>query len=254
MIEVSKRIHPMKNGQTDFQQVNIEHLQHVPMFDFTTKASPTLQWEVKDFSKWFKNPAGLPIASNETVPLTHYKLSSNDPAKVDKDVFGNNIINNQKDFTADYMNRTLPEKYAYGLDRKGQGDLAYEQLDIEGGDENELSRAREEFYEQYYLQENHVDVLRDLTRAKGVIKNVPNPKADYAKEIVQSARDEKAHIEVEAIPHLLGKTPTPISDDTSQAIYSSLLQQKNRPLTVFEVNRILTLHRCFLDFLQHIHS
>ncbi len=118
---------------------------HVPMFDFTTKTSPTLQWEVKDFSKWFKDPAGLPIASNETVPLTHYKLSSNDPAKVDKDVFGNNIINNQKDFTADYMNRTLPEKYAYGLDRKGQGDLAYEQLDIEAGDENELSEQEKNF-------------------------------------------------------------------------------------------------------------
>ena len=212
---------------------------HVPMFDFTTKTSPTLQWEVKDFSKWFKNPAGLPIASNETVPLTHYKLSSNDPAKVDKDVFGNNIINNQKDFTADYMNRTLPEKYAYGLDRKGQGDLAYEQLDIEEGDENELSRAREEFFEQMYLQENNPEVLRDLTRAKGVVASFPKtPTAEVAKAKVQDARDAKAYIEVEAIPHLLGKTPTPISDETSQAIYSSLLQQKNRPLTVFEVNRI----------------
>ena len=66
---------------------------HVPMFDFTTKTSPTLQWKVDDFSKWFKNPAGLSVASNETVPYTHYKLGSNEPAKVDKDVFGNNIIN-----------------------------------------------------------------------------------------------------------------------------------------------------------------
>ena len=69
---------------------------HVPMFDFTTKTSPTLQWKVNDFSKWFKNPAGLSVASNETVPYTHYKLGSNEPAKVDtycKDVFGNNTIN-----------------------------------------------------------------------------------------------------------------------------------------------------------------
>ncbi len=126
---------------------------HVPMFDFETKTSPTLQWKVDDFSQWFKDPAGLPVASAEKVPFTHYNLTTNEPAKVDKDVFGNNIINNQKDFKADYMNRTLPEKYAYGLDKKGQGDLAYEQLDIEGGDENEMSRARDEFLEQMYLKE-----------------------------------------------------------------------------------------------------
>ena len=128
---------------------------HVPMFDFTTKTSQTLQWKVNDFSKWFKDPKGLPVAPNEKVPLTHYKLGANEPAKEDKDVFGNNIINNQKDIRADHMNRTLPEKYAYGLDRKGQGDMAYEQMDIEYGDPNELSRAREEFYETYYLQQEH---------------------------------------------------------------------------------------------------
>ena len=88
---------------------------HVPMFDFTTKTSSLEQWKVNDFSKWFKDPKGLPVAPNETVPLTHYNLTTNEPAKVDKDVFGNNIINNQKDFKADYMNRTLPEKYAYGF-------------------------------------------------------------------------------------------------------------------------------------------
>jgi hypothetical protein len=33
------------------------------------------------------------------------------------------------------------------LDKKGQGDLAYEQLDIEYGDFNEMTRAREEFNE-----------------------------------------------------------------------------------------------------------
>ena len=91
---------------------------HVPMFDFTTKSSPTLQWKVDNFSKWFKNPAGLPVAPTEKVPYTHYNLSTNTPAKVEKDVFGNNIINNQKDIKADYMNRTLPEKYAYGLDKR----------------------------------------------------------------------------------------------------------------------------------------
>jgi hypothetical protein len=120
---------------------------HVSMFDFETKTSPTLQWKVDDFSKWFKDPAGLAIASTEKVPFTHYNLTTNEPAKVDKDVFGNNIINNQKDLKADYMNRTLPEKYVYGLDKKGQGDLAYEQLDIEYGDFNEMARAREEFNE-----------------------------------------------------------------------------------------------------------
>jgi hypothetical protein len=118
---------------------------HVPMFDFTTKTSPTLEWHVDSFSKWFKNPEGLSVAPNEKVPLTHYKLGSNEPAKEDKDVFGNNIINNQKDIKADYMNRALTEKYTYGLDRKGQGDFAYQQLDIEYGDDNELARAREEF-------------------------------------------------------------------------------------------------------------
>ena len=43
------------------------------------------------------------------------------------------------------MNKELTEKYTYGLDHKGQGDLAYQQLDIEYGDFNEMTRARQEF-------------------------------------------------------------------------------------------------------------
>jgi hypothetical protein len=140
------------------------------MFDFTTKTSETLQWKVNDFSKWFKDPKGLPVAPNEKVPLTHYKLSSNEPAKEDKDVFGNNIINIQKDIKADYMNKELTEKYTYGLDHKGQGDLAYEQLDIEAGDDNELSRARDEFLEQMYLKEEQPQMMSALEDAKKVIK------------------------------------------------------------------------------------
>ena len=81
------------------------------------------------------------------MPFTHYKANVNKPVNEDKDVFGNNIINNQKDIKADYMNKELTEKYTYGLDHKGQGDLAYEQLDIEYGDFNEMTRARQEFHD-----------------------------------------------------------------------------------------------------------
>jgi len=120
---------------------------HVPMFDFTTKSSPLVQWKVDAFSKWFKDPEGFPVAPEEKVPLTHYKLTSNEPAKVENNVFGNNIINNQKDIKSEYMNKELTEKYTYGLDHKGQGDLAYQQLDIEYGDFNDMTRAREQFHE-----------------------------------------------------------------------------------------------------------
>ena len=167
---------------------------HVPMFDFTSKTS-TLQWKVDDFSKWFKDPAGLPVASTEKIPYTYYKVTTNEPAKVDKDVFGNNIINNQKDIKADYMNRTLPEKYAYGLDKKGQGDLAYEQLDIEAGDENELSRAREEFYEQYYLKESHPGAVKDLTSANKLIKafSTKSPSAEIAKTVEGAKKPQRTY-------------------------------------------------------------
>jgi len=215
---------------------------HVPMFDFTTKTSPTLQWKVDDFSKWFKNPAGLPVASNETVPYTHYKLGSNEAAKEDKDVFGNNIINNQKDFRADHMNRTLPEKYAYGLDRKGQGDLAYEQLDIEHGDENELSRARDEFLEQMYLKEEEPQMMSALKAAKNVI-NESKTKLISDNNEIERAKRMKSEIEVEAIPQLLGKTKDPkIPMEEIGTVYSNLKSNRDKPLSqkdINDVNRLL---------------
>ncbi len=213
---------------------------HVPMFDFETKTSPTLQWTVDDFSKWFKNPAGLSIAPSEKVPFTHYNLTTNEPAKVDKDVFGNNIINNQKDFKADHMNQTLPEKYAYGLDRKGQGDLAYEQLDIEGGDGNEMSRARDEFLEQLYLKEQGIDtemirndkskLERDITEGKGSERKIRQ-------------LEDNERILVEAVPNIMGKVKDPrITMEEIQDVYIFLKSKRDTPLpqrAINDVNRLL---------------
>jgi hypothetical protein len=214
------------------------------VFDFTTKTSPTVQWKVDDFSKWFKNPAGLPIASNETVPLTHYKVGSNEPAKVDKDVFGNNIINNQKDFKADYMNRSLPEKYAYGLDRKGQGDLAYEQLDIEEGDDNELSRAREEFYEQYYLKAEHGINLKELQNETQTLKKeISQTERGSGRKIRQVEANEK--ILVETIPNLLGKNLEKQDDAQAADKYLKLKYTKNRQLTQKE---IIAINKIFREY------
>ena len=212
---------------------------HVPMFEFRTKTSPILQWKVDDVSKWFKNPTGLPIASAEKVPFTHYNLTINEPAKVDKDVFGNNIINNQKDIKADYMNRTLPEKYVYGLDRKGQGDLAYEQLDIEGGDDNALSRAREEFYEQYYLQEEHGLNLSDLQNETKTLKKEITQGKGSDKKIAQLEANE--NIMVETIPQLLGKNAEEQDDNKTANKYLKLKYKTDRQLTkkeIVDVNRI----------------
>ena len=211
---------------------------HVPMFDFKTKTSPTLQWHVNDFSKWFKNPSGLPVASNETVPLTHYKLGSNDPAKEDKDVFGNNIINNQKDFKADYMNRTLPEKYAYGLDRKGQGDLAYEQLDIESGDTNELSRAQEEFYEQYYLNQEHGINLSEIQNETQTLKEeIGQAGRGSGRKIRQLEENER--ILVEQVPDIMGKVKDPtIPLGEIGMIYSNLKSRRDKPLSQRELNGV----------------
>jgi hypothetical protein len=124
------------------------------------------------------------------------------------------------------------------LDRKGQGDLAYEQLDIETGDDNELSRARAEFYEQYYLQENNPAMMKGLIRAKKLNKAFPKPPSNEMAKTIQGAKNLKDRIEVEVIPDLLSKTPTPVKEETSQQLYMSLLDQKNRPLTVPEVNKI----------------
>jgi len=210
---------------------------HVPMFDFTTKTSSLEQWKVNDFSKWFKDPKGLPVAPNEKVPLTHYKLGINEPAKEEKDVFGNNIINNQKDIKADYMNRVLPEKYTYGLDRKGQGDLAYEQLDIEYGDTNELSRARDEFFEQYYLQQNHgIDVnniKNDISKIESEIKQGQGSE----RKIRQLEENER--ILVEEVPDIMGKIKDPrIPMEEIGMVYGNLKSNRDRPLSQRELNGV----------------
>jgi len=74
-----------------------------------------------------------------------------------------------------------------------------------------LSRARAEFYEQYYLQEKEPKMMRDLERANAIVKAYKKPPmTDGGKALVQSAKDTKTNIEVERIPEILGKTPTAI--------------------------------------------
>jgi len=136
------------------------------LFNFKTKSEPLAQWNVKEFSSWFKNPDGWSVAdSKPIIPYMNHKLVPNAPEKIDHDMFGNVVIKNQKDIPVDRMNRELPEKFAYGLDRKGMGDIAYETLDIEYGDENELTRATANFYEDIYLKEKHPAVAKDLEHA-----------------------------------------------------------------------------------------
>ena len=70
----------------------------------------------------------------------------------------------------------MPEKYAYGLDHKGLGDIAYERLDIENGDTNELSRNLENFYEEQYLKQVEPGMLEELKSAtKSFEKHVGDP-------------------------------------------------------------------------------
>jgi hypothetical protein len=136
------------------------------------------------------------------------------------------------------MNRTLPEKYAYGLDRKGQGDFAYEQLDIETGDENELSRARDEFLEQMYLKEEEPRMMAALESAKKVI-NESKTKLISDHDEVERAKRMKSEIEVEAIPQLLGKTKDPkIPMEEIGRVYSNLKSIRDKPLSQREINGV----------------
>ena len=126
------------------------------LFKFKTETEPLTKWKVNEFSSWFKNPSGVSVAEKkQIIPYMNHKVVPNAPEKVDHDMFGNVVIKNQKDMPVDRMNRELPEKFVYGLDKKGMGDLAYEALDIEYGDENGLSRARANFYEEVYLKREH---------------------------------------------------------------------------------------------------
>ncbi len=134
------------------------------------------------------------------------------------------------------MNRTLPEKYAYGLDKKGQGDLAYEQLDIEAGDENEMSRARDEILEQMYLKEQGIDtnmirndiskLERDITEGKG-----------SERKIRQLEDNEK--ILVEAVPNIMGKVKDPtITMEEISDVYIHLKSKRDKPLPQRDINGI----------------
>jgi hypothetical protein len=138
------------------------------------------------------------------------------------------------------MNRTLPEKYAYGLDKKGQGDLAYEQLDIETGDPNELSRAREEFFEQMYLQQEHGINLSDLQNETQTLKNeIGQAERGSAKKIRQVEANEK--ILVEDVPELLGHNKRDQHIDHVMKQYIKLQDRPDRKLTdkeVIELNKI----------------
>ena len=50
--------------------------------------------------------------------------------------------------------------------------------------------------------------------------------------------EDNENILVEKIPQLLGKKETPISNETSQALYEGLMKQDNKPLSIVEINRI----------------
>jgi len=125
---------PTDKYRTDSTSINL--------FNFDYHSFPTHESSISYFDKHFKDVKGNNLPMEERVPLTHYKETHMNPVSTE-DVFGDNIINHQKDIKV--TKKELPEKYEYGLDHKGLGDIAYERLDIEQGDSNELSRALENF-------------------------------------------------------------------------------------------------------------
>ncbi len=128
------------------------------------------------------------------------------------------------------MNRTLPEKYAYGLDKKKQEDLAYEQLDIETGDPNELSRARDEFFEQMYLQQEHGINLSELQNETKTLKEeIGQAERGSGRKIRQVEENEK--ILVEDVPELLGHNKRDQHVDHVVKQYIKLQDRPNRKLT-----------------------
>jgi hypothetical protein len=158
------------------------------LFKFKTETEPLTKWKVNEFSSWFKNPSGVSVAEKkQIIPYMNHKVVPNAPEKGDHDMFGNVVIKNQKDMPVDRMNRELPEKFAYGLDKKGMGDLAYEALDIEYGDENGLSRARANFYEEIYLkQTKHPQVAKTST-----LNELDTAKSNIAKQINSNTASSK---------------------------------------------------------------
>jgi hypothetical protein len=223
------------------------------LFNFKTKSEPVVQWKVKEFSSWFKNPSGVAVAdSKPIIPYMNHKVVPNAPEKIDHNMFGNVVIKNQKDIPVDRMNRELPEKFAYGLDRKGMGDIAYETLDIEYGDENGLSRATANFYEDIYLKQTHgIDTNAIKTAEPKIRKGLDNAiktmttkagtaEADAAERVAAKAsrRLDENKILVEEIPQFLEKADTKISNETSQTLFNDLMKQDNKPLSVPEINRI----------------
>jgi hypothetical protein len=133
----------------------------------------------------------------------------------------------------------LPEKYAYGLDHKGLGDIAYERLDIENGDTNELSRNLENFYENQYLKQVAPGMLEELESAtKSFEKHVGDPtKVEKANKAFQ----RKQEIEVE-IPEILGKVPKYHDDDSIYKKYKTLQNKADRVLSqkeLYEINNML---------------
>jgi uncharacterized protein YlbG (UPF0298 family) len=139
----------------------------IPLFKFDYSAFPVNSSHISYFDKNFKNPKANELPLQERVPLTHYKTEEMKQPHVE-DFFENNIIQNEKNIK--FPRKELPEKYAYGLDHKGLGDIAYERLDIENGDTNELSRNLENFYEDQYLKQVEPGMMKNLDQ-----KGLKNP-------------------------------------------------------------------------------
>jgi len=208
----------------------------VPLFKFDYSAYPVQSSHISYFDKNMKNPKANEIPLQERVPLTHYKTDEIKQPHVE-DVFENNIIQNQKNVK--FPRKELPEKYAYGLDHKGLGDIAYERLDIENGDTNELSRNLENFYEDQYLKQVEPQKMRKLEGInKSIRKHANNPDKQ---EKIGRANALKQEIEVE-IPEILGKVPKYHSEESIYQKYRPLQNKADRILSqkeLYEINNIL---------------
>ena len=233
----------------------------VPFLNFNTSSSfPITSSYTSFFDKHFKDVKGNNLPMEERIPLTHYKQTHMNPVPTE-DVFGNNIINHQKDIKV--TKKELPEKYEYGLDHKGLGDIAYERLDIEQGDSNQLSRALENFYENHYLQQElpkHQEWKKENNKVKAHIEQIDKlsqpvdteekAKPNAGKIAKYSAgldkhKSAREKIEVEAIPELLGKTPQEYDPGDVYAKYLPLQQQPDRVLAqkeLYEINNMLISH------------
>jgi hypothetical protein len=208
----------------------------IPLFKFDYSAFPVQSSHISYFDKNIKNPKANEIPLQERVPLTHYKTDEIKQPHVE-DVFENNIIQNQKNIK--FPRKELPEKYAYGLDHKSLRDIAYERLDIENGDTNELSRNLENFYENQYLKQVAPGMLEELESAtKSFEKHVGDPtKVKTASKAFQ----RKQEIEVE-IPEILGKEFKYHSDESIYEKYRPLQNKADRALSqkeLYEINSIL---------------